>query len=81
MSSREQTCKGCGKKVIFARDTEGKIQILDPVPPIFGLLSDLPDGSTHVRRLRGAYVSHFATCPKANEFSRAKQMSLSEGNS
>lgn len=67
------TCKDCGKKVIFAKDTEGKTQILDPVPPIFGALSADPDGTPRVRRILGGYVSHFATCSHANEFSASKK--------
>lgn len=66
--SEQATCKGCGKKVIFVKDEDGKTQILDPQPPVYGY-ADLPNGPW-CYRLKFAAVSHFSTCPKANDFSK-----------
>lgn len=74
----EATCKGCGKPVVFAVDTEGTTQCLDPGPPVYGHLGDRPDGTPLVRRILGGWVSHFATCPNANDFSKEKKGATDE---
>lgn len=56
-------CKGCDKEIVFARDAEGKMHILDPKPDCWAVTNGV------AVRVRGAMVSHFATCPKAKEFS------------
>jgi hypothetical protein len=67
----QTTCRGCGKKVFFAIDTEnGKTQILDAVAPVYEISSS--DEEVCVRR-RDFYVSHFATCPQGNYFHRKAQ--------
>lgn len=68
-----KNCKGCGKPMIFAIDTNGTTQILDPRPPIYGYLGERPDGTPLVRQIPRAWVSHFATCSKASEFSKNKK--------
>lgn len=81
-------CKGCGKPIVFARitkqdGTEGTVP-LDPRPPVYDIDIDAEGNYFCVRTLRrfaepgqepvqGSMVSHFATCPKANGFSRGKQ--------
>ena len=67
------TCKGCGKTIIFATDTEGRRQCLDPDPPVYGHIHDGPDGAPLVRRIFGGWVSHVATCPEATTFSKTKK--------
>jgi len=61
-------CRGCNKKLIWAKTPGGKFIPLDAVAPVY---MKLGDGSfaRHVE----AYVSHFSTCPHANEFSSSKQ--------
>lgn len=61
-------CTGCGKQIIVATDTDGKTQVLDPTPPVYGHIGDAPDGTPRVRRILGGWVSHVATCAHANEF-------------
>lgn len=61
------TCKGCGRKIVFAIDENAKVQILDMVAPVY-LLSEEEMGVFTCERVNKHYVSHFATCPKANEF-------------
>jgi hypothetical protein len=61
-------CKGCGRPIIFARNTQtGALMPLDANVPVF-----------HARDYNGeiicapidAMVSHFSTCAKASEFSK-----------
>lgn len=59
-------CRFCGRDVLFAKDDAGTTVCLDPTPPCYSLHGDLEGCS----RLRGAYVSHHATC---KEFHRQKQ--------
>lgn len=63
-------CRGCGKPVIFVRTAEGKTVPLDPVAPIFVRERD-GDGGALWAQDRGdsVFVSHFATCSRANDFS------------
>lgn len=57
----KSTCKGCGKPIIFAMDDKGTRQILDPVAPVFAQFRQI------VVRAPLSYVSHFATCPAADQ--------------
>jgi hypothetical protein len=68
----ETTCRGCGRKVVFATDENGKRQILDVVSPCYEITQDDFEGRRCARR-KTTYVSHFATCPKASEFSKPKE--------
>lgn len=61
-------CKGCGKPILWAIDDAGKKQPLDTTPPTWVVIGNEKDGTPKVRRSAG-YVSHFATCPAANQFS------------
>jgi len=65
-------CKGCEKVVVWALDAEGKWIPLDPTPPVYHVALD-PKGQPRCLRAQAAMVSHFATCPKANEFSGSKK--------
>jgi len=66
-------CKGCERSVLYVKDTEGKTQILDPSAPVFELWGDdnKAQGTKLVKRDRNAWVSHFATCHEATDFSRS----------
>lgn len=72
--SEQQTtaCKGCSKPVLFIRDEHGTLQCLDTVAPVFARIRDRDDGQPQIIRMVTAYVSHFATCPQANKFSKKK---------
>jgi hypothetical protein len=65
-------CKGCGKKVIWLTTMDGKRIPLDPVPPVY-VVKINHIGQPFIARERAAMVSHFATCPKANDFSAANR--------
>ena len=68
-------CKGCGKEIVWgilpsSRETGPEKKIpLDPKPPCY--FYSMFDESIQ-RAPVGTYVSHFATCPKANDFSASK---------
>lgn len=67
-----RSCKGCGRPILWATNTEtGKMVPLDPTAPVY-ILSTHGDGETKTccRAPTDAFaVSHFATCPEANQFS------------
>lgn len=65
----EERCKGCGRKVYFAVDMEGKNQILDAVAPVYMHIGQT-DNPMMVSRVKMSYVSHFSTCKYASEFSK-----------
>lgn len=75
-------CRGCARPIVFARTADGKTIPLDPRPPIY-LVTQVDGEASAVRdtlitTTDGAetshMVTHFATCPKAAEFSRGKRV-------
>ncbi len=65
-------CKGCGRPVVFAKELgTGKWQVLDNVSPCWEQVG-VKDGVAVVVRAK-AFVSHFSTCPKADDFSASKR--------
>ena len=65
------TCKGCGNKIIWGLTSSGKKIPLDTSAPVYLLAADPKETKEPipVRRIRQFFVSHFSTCPKANDFS------------
>jgi hypothetical protein len=68
---------GCGNPIVWGIDEKGTRHPLDPRAPVYHVLQFDPDTKTYaVERAGGErgvyYVSHFSTCPKANEFSSHK---------
>lgn len=70
------SCKGCGRPIFFA-SVGGKIVPLDVRAPVYFLAASTGEavrvnttaGVKEGQEVRpGHYVTHFATCPKANEF-------------
>lgn len=61
-------CKGCGKPIVWGVDAMGQRIPLDPSAPVYRM-DEQPDGSIVAARDLRYAVSHFKTCPKANEFS------------
>lgn len=60
-------CKGCGKPVIFAKTPEGATIPLDARKhPIYRITGD---GTCE--RVPDVFITHFATCPKANQFTKS----------
>ena len=64
-------CKGCGKPIVWGKDGRTLVP-LDPAPPVYSKACELTDGTLSVVKMaRGlVFVSHFVTCPKANDFSK-----------
>lgn len=75
-----KACKGCGRPVFFAKDlATGKWEVLENTAPTWEQLG-LKEGVPIVRRSK-SLVSHFNTCPKANNFSssnKPEQLSMPE---
>jgi hypothetical protein len=72
------TCRGCGKNIVWAILENGKKIPLDPTPPCYVLTACGGPEPAAVRD-RGVMVSHFATCPKANQFSGSKKKEANDG--
>jgi len=69
-------CKGCGAEILWARNENGKKIPLDAKAPVYVLTirEDMGIEARCQRAEKGrAFVSHFSTCPKANEFSGSKK--------
>ena len=70
-------CKGCGAPIVWATSSTGKSIPLDPrakvysvVPERGRLIAVEPLSAVIGERFM---VSHFTTCPKANQFSGSKK--------
>lgn len=70
-------CKGCGKEIVWAVSETGRKIPLDPRAPVYsvkgGECSLQKNGTNVMGEVISYYVSHFATCPKANDFSASKK--------
>lgn len=69
-------CKGCGREIIWALNgATGKRVPLDAVAPVYLLLVGTGKHGENecVPAPAQTYVTHFATCSKANEFSGSKR--------
>lgn len=75
------TCRGCGKPIIWGMTDDGKKIPLDPRAPVYvvRLMNDGTYGCQRAPKFEEGQltpvglVSHFATCPKANEFSSGRK--------
>lgn len=70
MSIDTRPCKACGRRLSFVKTAEGKIVPLDTVAPVFEVRPGPDGGAIAVRSDQSFGVSHFATCPSANQFSK-----------
>lgn len=64
-------CKGCDAPIVWGRTSLGHAVPLDPKPPVYQLTE-----SGALVRMTNAMVSHFATCPKANDFSGSRRKAV-----
>ena len=72
---RTTPCKGCGKPMVWAHIVKegkrtGKRVPLDPRPVVYRLRNGFDAAeyeASSIPQVEGM-VTHFATCPKANEF-------------
>jgi hypothetical protein len=72
MTDVERSCRACQTPLRFVKTEEGKIIPLDKRAPVYEVVADLT-GQVVARRAYSIYVSHFSTCPKANDFSASKK--------
>jgi hypothetical protein len=54
-------CRGCGKQILWKHTREGKAIPLDPVAPVYQLVT----GGLAVKTEYGFYVNHYSTCREA----------------
>lgn len=72
-------CKGCGRKIVWGIKPDGKRVPLDAVAPVFllrGLDKEQGCYPVDIAPPDTAFVSHFATCPKASEFSKNRKTEI-----
>lgn len=68
-------CRGCGRKILWARTSDGKPIPLDAIAPVY-LVAEVesPERGDNLTatRAHNAYVSHFVTCPQRDQFRKPK---------
>jgi hypothetical protein len=77
LSVTDSRCKGCGRRIVWARDPEGKAIPLDASAPVYIVEETATKNIVQRRDCRRAgplfLVSHFSTCHKASEFSGSRR--------
>ena len=75
-------CKGCGARILWGLADGGRTRVpLDLSAPVYTTVGrlNIGDETVGVARLRGTYVSHFSTCPKATEMKSKKRSTNPKG--
>lgn len=72
MNQFSRRCKACGCPLRFVKTKDGKVIPLDVRSPVYEVQKDLT-GQEIATPAVEAYVSHFSTCPKSDEFSKTKR--------
>jgi hypothetical protein len=62
-------CRGCSSLIRFTKDEQEKSIPLDPFAPVYRI----DDPPTIAQRSSIAMVTHFSTCPNANQFSKPRR--------
>jgi hypothetical protein len=67
---RTERCKGsrCSKNITYAKLPDGNLIPLDVSAPVYRIVGVDVDGVPKVERVKNVLVSHFSTCPNADEF-------------
>lgn len=60
-------CRGCGAEIIWALTVEGNRMPLNAQFEGRFILEPNPDGAP-LATVKATYISHFATCPQADQF-------------
>lgn len=68
----QRDCMKCGCPLGFGKTVEGKVIPLDLRAPVYSWVANRYNAE-EVVRTHLAYVSHFATCKFADEFSGSKK--------
>lgn len=66
----DRPCKACRKPLRFMKNEAGKLVPLDLRAPVYEVKRDFSGEPSATLVQEGFYVSHFATCPSANDFSK-----------
>lgn len=65
---RKSECRGCGRAIVWVKNPEtNKAVPLDPAPPVYAVAVEGEELVGRTVERETMMVSHFATCPKANE--------------
>lgn len=68
------TCSGCGAAIVWVVTRAGKRMPVDAKPEKRVVLDDVhATGEPPQAQVVDTYVSHFATCPKAQRFRKPKE--------
>jgi len=62
-------CKGCGRDILWAKSSKGFSVPLDPNITVYSVVDNVAVKVPPNLIGEKLYVSHFSTCPNANEFS------------
>ena len=69
----EARCSGCGRVIMWTVTEKGKRSPVDPTPEKRVVIKPNPDDvTTPLSRVVSTFVSHWATCPEAERFRKAK---------
>lgn len=68
----QRACKACGCPLMFLAGPNGKTIPLDMRAVVYRVGKDLT-GEPVAEPDSNAHVSHFASCPKASDFSKGKR--------
>lgn len=66
---RISECLGCGKPIIWATSSSGAKIPLDARAQVYRV-SENATGAVEAIKVTDSYVTHFATCSKAAQFSK-----------
>ncbi len=69
---KKSPCKGCKKLIVWGETATGGRIPLDPSPAVYTVGED-SQGNVTADRTHDHMVTHFATCPKASDFSGGKR--------
>jgi hypothetical protein len=65
-------CRSCKAPIIWAKTQGGKLMPLDSLPQQRYVLEEREEGTVAI--YRPVFVSHFATCPNADQHRRKKEV-------
>jgi hypothetical protein len=66
-------CRSCGAEILWViSKASGKAMPLDVPPEKRAIIVEVDKHGIPVTEIREAYTSHFATCPQANDWRRAR---------
>lgn len=72
---KHDRCRGCDRAIIWAvNESTGKPIPLDAVAPVYNIVGEeLEKGTPVAGKAVNAFVSHFTTCKKPEQFSKGER--------